>query len=76
MTVDEIKVKALKEPDFFKALVLDTENVLNRPELGISDADKATLYLLVKFGTRCFTAEEYLKVDLTRQDTGGKGAWA
>ena len=73
MSIDEVKVKAMKEPAFFKQLVSDTENILNSPQLALSEEDKATLYLLIKFGTRAVTAEEYLGIK--RGDFDIRGVW-
>jgi hypothetical protein len=78
MTIDQVKVKALREPDFFERLVKDTDNVLygTANELGLTEGDKATLYLLIKYGTQTITAEEYIQSGIQKTSAVTKGPWA
>ncbi len=80
--LDRVKADAMQDIDFFTSLVgvkkstQSLKDFLVPKGYSLDEKELATLYLLINFGTVTVTAEEYLKMIPTKQDTGGKGVWA
>jgi hypothetical protein len=77
VTLNEVIALAMQKPNFFKELVeLPLDQALTHFGMKLTDEDKATLYILIHFGTVEITAKEYLSIKFgTKGDLDIRGVW-